>query len=310
MAVEGIARELRYGGAATLAAEGKGSARVTERTYRRRYLVKTTSSKDAEAVVLLAPGLPPIGAQFTQGSKFDPEARVTRITPERKASKVWYVDVDYSTNSDDKESPLDRRPVMQFKFQSFRVPVIGQLKQTASGDADKVFEDCMRNTAGQVFDPPPEVDDSRPVLTITRNEQRFNPLLAITFQDAVNKTPWGGAQQRQAKIMGITTSGRKTEKIKDVEYVYYPVTYEIHYKRETWDIRVLNAGKYYLKVAGADKTDPANLVGFTDAQGKETIGLLAEDGTALANGVEPIWIRKRVYKELDFKLLNLPQQFI
>lgn len=291
-----------------MTAQGKGSARVTERTYRRRFLVKTTTSRDSEAVVLLAPGLPTIGSQFVQGSKFDAEARVTAITPERKSRLYWYVDVDYSTNSDDKDTPLDRRPVMQFKFQTFRTPIVGQLKQTASGDADKVFEDCMRNTAGQVFDPPPEMDESRPVLTVTRNEPRFNPQTAILFQDAVNKSPWGGATARQAKIMGITTSGRKTEKIKDVEYVYYPVTYEIHFKRETWDIRLANVGHYFLKDVNGSKRDVNNWVHFKEF-GSVNVGMLDENGSFLPEGSSPVWITKRVYKELDFRLLNLPQKF-
>lgn len=310
MAVNGIAKELRDGSSADYSSSGKGFNRSVERTYSRAFLIETTDSKDPAAVALGAPGLPPIGSQFTSGSVFDPEARVTSLRPSRLAPKAWRVDVEYSTESPDDQDPLNHRPEMSFSFQTFRVPIVGELDQDAAGDAVKVFKGAMKNTAGQIFDPPPEMDESRPVLKIVRNEPTFNPIVAMTFQDAVNAVGWGGAKARQIKVQSISTSGRKTEKVGAVTYEYYPVTYELHYKRETWDVRLLNWGWYYLTAAGADPTDPANLIDFKDASGKPTKGLLADNGTALAAGAKPTYVTKRVYKELSFQLLNLPQTFI
>ena len=310
MAVDGIARELRLGNEAEYAATGQGANRTTERRYRRRFLVKTTDSKDPASVALLAPGLPGLGTQYVSGPVFDPEARVVSLRPQRLHRRAWHVDVEYSTETDDGDDPLNREPRMSFNFQTFRVPIVGELDQDAAGDADKVFKGAMRTTAGEIFDPPPEMDESRPVLKIVRNESTFKPLTAMLFQDAVNEAPWGGAQARQVKVNRISTSGKESEKINGFTYEYYPVTYELHYKRETWDIRLLNAGWYYLNAAGADPTDPDNLVEFKDSSGKPRKGLLADDGTALADGEAVTYVRKRAYKELNFNLLNLPQTFV
>lgn len=311
MAVSGIAKELRDGNETSQTLSGKGVTRVSERRYVRTFLVRTTDSKDPAPIALTAPGLPFLGQAYVCGKVFDPLAHCVSLTPERKASKIWYVKAEYSTETpeDAEVDPLHERPIMTFGFHTFQIPVMGTRKQVAAGDEDEIFIDPMKNTAGQIFDPPAMMDDSRPVLRITRNEPEFIPTTAIYFQDAVNSIPWAGAKRKQAKIIGISTTGRQTEKRRNVTYVFYPVTYEIHFKRETWDIRVLNAGRYYLNAAGADPTVTTNLIEFKSHAGQGNVGLLAADGTKLANGAKAQWVRRAVYKELTFQTLNLPETF-
>ena len=305
------AKELRRGNESQITRTGKGSNTFSERRYTRTFLVETTNSADPASVALQAFGLPEIGDSYVSGSVQDSGARVVSIRPERESAKSWTVRVEYSTETNDQEDqdPLNMTPVMSFEFETFRVPIIGELDQDAAGNANKVFKGAMQNAAGEIFNPPPMMDESRPVLKVVKNSAFFDPIFAMSFQDAVNIAPWGGASERQVKVNRISTPGIKTEKINDVEIAYYPVTYELHYKRETWDIQVLNQGWYYLSAAGADPTVPDSKIPFKDGDGNPTKGLLAEDGTALADGAIPTYIRKKAYKELDFNLLGLPEAF-
>src|SRR5207245_2866104 len=69
------------------------------------------------------------------------------------------------------------------------------------------------NSAGQYFDPPPMMDDSRPRLSIARNEPVFNPAIAINYQDAVNTDGFLGFTAGQVRVSGISASNESENNI-------------------------------------------------------------------------------------------------
>jgi hypothetical protein len=206
-----------------------------ERSYTRTFQVITDSALDGPLYVRQAPGIPVRGSIYATDTEIDPGARVKSITPSQSDNpKVWEVRVEYSsTTEDEQENPLERAPEISWSA----APYTRVAWKDNNGKA-------IVNSAGQYFDPPLEVDDSRPVLTITRNEASFNPSLAIDYQDAVNSDAFLGFSPGQAKVAMIQASSATENDV-----FFWRVTYEFAFRREGWALSVLDQGRYE-KVSG------------------------------------------------------------
>ena len=169
------------------------------------------------------------------------------------------------------------------------------------------------NSAGEPFDPPAMVDDSRSVLTITRNETPvfFGPNKAKFFNNTVNDsdTVIGGINiaPRQARMMGISTSGCQWLDLDAVELLYFPVQYVIHLKEETWDFVLLDQGTYYWPDnIGPGEHVMGEEIAFTKQGGEPYVGLLDGSGHALPEGNADEFLTFRLYRQTDFSHLELP----
>lgn len=215
-------------------ADGRDSsydATTNDRTYTRVFRVITDSPMVGALAVRTADGLPRRGSIYATDTEVDLSARVKSIDPSQDSdnAKIWLVRVEYDSRVEDEpENPLERPPEISWGF--------AQFQRIAWRDVDGK---AIVNSAGEYFDPPIEIDDSRPVLSIVRNEASFNPSLAIEYQDAVNSDSFMGFSAGQAKVSNITARS-----VREGDYQYWQVAYEFHFRRDGWAVRPLDQGRY------------------------------------------------------------------
>lgn len=163
---------------------------------------------------------------------------------------------------------------------------------------------------GEIFVPPPEMDASRLILTITRNEDISSPhpALALAYQDSLNSDIFWGAAPGQCKVMSITAQ-RQTKQLPDGSVVVYlRCTYQFQF-RPFWDIQLLDKGNFYFAATSMADPTPARYA-FQSREGQPIEGLLDGNGQKLADGGNPVFLSIRPYRSLPFAALNLPNSFL
>jgi hypothetical protein len=298
--------------------EGRKAGETEEnRVYSRVFKVVTSSVEDGPKAVKDAVGVR-IGDVYRTATEIDPRAFCVDVNAQHDQSDPnhWEVSCDYDTSAETNDAqkdqqkeeqqsddPEDEPPQIGFQFRHITRPV----------ERDKDGKP-IANSAGEKFDPPLEVDESIPVITITRNEKAFNASLAIDYEDAVNADVWsytlpGGstliARKGQAKIenIGAQTQSKKGQ-------LYYSVTYEIGFRREGWQVEKLDQGFFekdannlgmlqHIKVQVRDENNKVREE-FCSAPHP-----LDGAGHKLQKGRDLVFLPFKVYKELPFAALRL-----
>lgn len=278
------------GGQGEVRADRKGLfAEFNNRRFINQYVVRTDNVEDRADTIRQAADVPKLGDPFEAGNDTDADAVCTdvRVVPTSESPFVWHVFAIYET---DREVPLNvEDPILvpadiQWSFVKYeRVIVRDYLGHP------------LVNSSGEWFDPPHTTEDTRPVLTITRNEAGFNPALALLYQDACNSDVFLGVQPLYAKI--ATINGLKQ---KDGGKVYWQVTYEIEFRRESFAQFVLDQGfrgpppeyRIFTDVTGYPLSDPTLLNGkgaplrdaithLTGNVGLQDLQIAVEDGSTM-----------------------------
>lgn len=167
----------------------------------------------------------------------------------------------------------------------------------------------LRSSNGEPFNPPPHRDESKLILTITRNEALAtpHPTLSIAYQDCVNSDVFWGADPGMVKLNNITVR-RETRQLQNgTTAAYLRCTYVFHIK-QTWDVQLLDKGTWYW-TTGSRLGTGAKQQKFLSADGNPIDGLLNGKGGKLADGATPQFLYARAYNWKPFSLLNLPQSF-
>lgn len=273
-----------------------------EREYTRTFLVVTDDKTTGPIAVANNVLIPQVFTSYSLilGAEFDDGARVTNISPRQDDDNpfIWEVVITYSTLSEDEDeqnvNPLLRPADVVMSCEKAQEVVNGTFKNELNTE-DKQFGEGVRNSAGELFDPPPMKDISRPVLTITRNEGIVNAIALMDFADSVNAETFLGAAPRQLKM-----ECPQFRRVFENGLGFWTVTYQMTFKRETWDTQLLDHGSYYL-----DAGSTAAKTKFTDVEGNPITGNLGANGDFLTAGATAEFIRFKVYKEKFFSTLGL-----
>lgn len=153
----------------------------------------------------------------------------------------------------------------------------------------------IKNSAGDVFDPPPEKEEVRLTLHISRNEATFDARKVFDFVSTVNETDWLGFDDRTVKCNGITADLQF-----ESGYYFYRVNYDFEIKEDGWDLKLLDAGFNKL-VAGK------RVVIIDESTGRPytTPALLDGAGMPLGAGAAPVFLIFRIFDTNDFNKLRL-----
>lgn len=194
---------------------------------------------------------------------------------------LWYVTVTYSTAKDqqDRSNPPDVRPTeVSFSLQ----------RQTKVVHKDQ-NNNAIASSAGERFNPLPEIDDSRLVMTISKNQASFNTAVAMDCQDSVNSDQFQGFEAGKVKLAGISAKS-----VFEGSIFYWRVDFEFHISRDGWDLEILDEGTYFLS-GGQRKR-------FKDLEGHFTTGLLdGSGGQSNPNTFQTLVFE--VYKRRSFNVL-------
>jgi hypothetical protein len=205
------------------------------RNYEQTWLVITDDPTDGPCVIGNAAGLP--GRYFAYPD--DPFALAIGSDVKSAGDEtglVWEVTLKYSTKYDvnqQQENPLDRVPRWSSGGQHF-----SKVAAKDNGLANSNKPKPILNLAGDAYDPPAEIDDSRMVLRVVRNEPVLPLQAQMTYANAVNSDQWNGAPVRTVKVESIESGELQNEN----GVQFYAVTYTFHYRPETWDLSILEQG--------------------------------------------------------------------
>lgn len=252
--------------------------------YKREYLVEMSVSTDTAYAVLTATGVPARGDRHGQ----DTRARAIKKDAKRLSEndRLWLVTVHYSTRYKEYvENPLLRPAEYSWNGQIIQV--------AANKDRDG---NPVVNSAGDQFDPLPEKDDARGILIVTRNESQFNPSVAEAYYNSINQSTFMGFAKWKMKVANISATGPHVEN----DVTYYKVSYEFHYKRDTWVCKLLDRGFQYL--------DGSSKRRFKDADGQD-VGvpqLLDGQGEPLVSSAAEEFLDFWFYEEVDFSIFGIP----
>jgi hypothetical protein len=208
-----------------------GSSRRT-----RTFLAKTNSKLDTEEAVLTS-GLVPVPYTSTLPENPFFLCVSCRATQKSETPYAWDVEAEYSIeiDKDEKEkqqypNPLTRPPVISWDSQQYEKPV-----------AKDINGDAVMNSANDPYDPPLMQDDARWVISIATNAGVV-PTFVLTLNNRVNDTAVtvdGVAfAAKTLKVQGLRIGAVKEEN----GILFREVSYQLHYRSETWNSKPLDAG--------------------------------------------------------------------
>jgi hypothetical protein len=284
------------------------------RDYQRSFKYQTDAATDSQLQILLYPLTPRLFTPYAGQDGFvDLGAICYQVDAAQdeddpffwKATAHYSSDLSHIAEMADKGStnPLSGNSIGGRGAQGFENPLLrppkikwGQAKFQKAVTQD-TNGDPIVNSALERFDPPVEIDDSRPTLEITRNEPTYQQALAMKYRDAVNSDPFFGFGIGTVKVDSITADFRWEN-----GYGYWEVSYVFHIRPEKWNpTEILDCGFYHLDAAGK----PAAI---RDAVGSNLSApvLLDGKGQQLQPGAKPVFIPFDFYEIQPFADLHLP----
>ena len=205
------------------------------RSYSRQFRLETTLQSDGPYAVGSDVNLPVIGQVHPE----DPGAWCTTLSVENTEDwKGWTVTADYSSERELSETPTSDPAFVSWSSEQFQRPAI--IDQ--SGNA-------IINSAGDPFDPPYMIDDSRRVVTVTKNLSVV-PAWILTYQDAVNNDLFTvdgvTIAAGKAKMQSVTVSEVQSRN----NTTFRTVVFSMHLEKNGWLLEPLDAGFRELNYAG------------------------------------------------------------
>lgn len=206
------------------------------------------------------------------------DATESLITEDGVKAMKWRMSVEYGPRV---YTPLQEPIEVAYNF--------AQWEEICDQD---IHGNAVKNTATEPFDPPVMRDQSRPVLTISRNELPVAIDIAAIYKDKVNDGEFLGFPKGTVKCSNISI--QKDLYYQPDDFYYDRVTYEFQIDLRGWKKIILNQGLREL-VGGS-------LVLIKDDNGETVTSPypLDETGQKLAVEAPPVYLEFEVYEEVNF----------
>ena len=264
--------------------------------YVRVYRVTTDDATDTAEDILSHASCPGWGNYHPDNTHAFVKSRTA--TNEAFSKKVWIATIQYSTSSKEyQSSPLDDPAKVTWDTEQFQ--------RVAFKDKDG---DAIVNSATDFYDPPPERDDSRWAVVVSKNVAAV-PTWLIDYQDAINSVPF--------VIGGLTIAAYAAKmqaiRICDIQWresvSFYVLTMTITLAKDTHILKVLDQG--FNKLVSGSGGDTLTKIFIPDADGTDveaTTPVLLDGSGAQLTSPSPstaVFNEHHVYAELDFNALPL-----
>ena len=279
------------------------------REYTRSFKVKFDSIQSGPVPIFLNPSIPVLWSTYIDHAGFyDLYARCQSLEPSATDEpQVWELTANYSTDWIDNSftggssgggvgsgsapgSPPERiqKPtVVTWGKVDARVPITGAV-----------------NSAGEPFDPPPERDQARLSLQISRYQINYDANTMFSFCDAINDHNFLGFVAYSVKCKSISA----VQEFERGTFLWH-VTYDFELRSDLWtaDEKILDRGTFYLDAGDGNKKKQ-----FRTSTGQPRIGLLNGFGDKLVPddpnnpAFVPIYKIVEIYEIKNFDLLSLP----
>lgn len=283
--------------AATVRSEDPSARTATndmgKRTYTRAWTVVTSSRTDDAYAVGSASGLPLIGNTHpSDANAFCQQLAVTQ----KSGWRVWTVTATYSTERELNTNPTSDPAIINWGSEQFQKPAVFD----RNGN-------LIVNSAGDPFDPPLMMDDSRRIVTVQKN-LAVVPTWILDYQDAVNSDTFTidgvsigvGLAKMQAVTVGPVERRSST--------VFRTVNFTIHLQRDGWAMQPLDAGfREFVSTDSVPEPELKNILNRGDQQPVAAPVPLDGEGKALDNPTPTncVFLTYHVYKTRAFSSLPL-----
>jgi hypothetical protein len=231
------------------------------RTYSRAFHFSTSTDAEDAWDVGSHPNAPIIGSTFRDGYCIS-------STPQCVSGRfAWRIDAEYSSEYEVTEDPTAEPARITVSTEQFQKPAV----------VDKAGNK-INNSAGDPFDPPLMIDDSRRVISVSKN-LATHPSWILSYQDTVNSDSF--------TVQGITyTAGKgKLQRVSISNELsrngttYFVVQFEIHLQKNGWLLQPLDAGFRERDYSG----DLINILNPGDSEEPSAPVPLDGSGSALDN---------------------------
>jgi len=268
-----------------------------ERHYTIRYIILSDTVLGTSYEAYLGAVLHGLPTPYTPHS-YDPYAYTRNVSLDRAEDpRKWIAMVELDNcvdTSQNAENPIDRPPKIRQRFAQFQKPALK--------DADG---NLIRTTAGQPIIPTIENDQSRPVITIERNEGVFRAITAVDYQDAISTDIVFGNDAGRAKMNTIDIGEEELQN--NVRFRRH--TYEIHFDDAGWEEPILNRGTWFFDTPGGNliklPSGQEPLLLKKDGTLLNGTGFVKLDGSGNETGDKPYYLTPPRYKKRAFAPLNL-----
>jgi hypothetical protein len=267
-----------------------------EREYTRVWRAITDTFTDLPFDVAAAVGVTAYDAYPT-----DSEAFVKSIeAANTEEPTVWLVTVQYSSKTGSNDNQKDKDQPDQKNQDPLARPAIiewgSEMMMKAIQDEfphGSAFSKRIKNSAGDLFDPPIEIEDARVTVKITKNLPAFDTAY-LSMVNHTNSGPWMGGDTHTWKLQSV--SSRKEY---DNGTFFWPTTWTAAYREETWQLKVLDQG--YREIIGTAPNQKAQVIWDTvnDTPNPYPV-LLDGNGKRLRVNGTPVFLPFDVYGEADF----------
>jgi hypothetical protein len=231
------------------------------RTYTRVFLFETDSQADDAWEVGSHPDAPKIGQAFR-------DAWCISSTPSCiEPWKGWSITAEYSSEREMNEDPTQDPIQIRVYTEQFQKPAVFNKDN-----------ELIVNSAGDPYDPPPMMDDSRRVLSLSRNVPSC-PSWVLDYQDAVSSDAFTALGVTYAAGTGKVQSVSLSVAQKRNNIDFYTLEILIHLQRGGWILKTLDAGFRELDYGG----ELINIVNPGDEERVSAPVPLNGSGVALAN---------------------------
>jgi hypothetical protein len=287
-----------------------GSQDQTKTDFSRTFKVLVDDYRDGAAVIFAHPDIPSILSSYVcSGSESWSSSLLRTRTAKMLGGNdtdgfLWDVECKYSTKGEGEEQAGQENPILQPTQIS-----IGTNRYQRAVDTDRTrtteFPDGKRiaNSAGTPFDPPLEVDDSRPYLVLTKNVAFFSLAWLEDYKDATNSDPYLGFVRYFWKVASISADRDYWDAPTGGRFYYWKVQLEIEGNDLLWHpVKILDRGR---KHKGPGGTLLPIRVG-TDRRPVQDPVLL--DGAGNDNqdaDFKGYWLEFDIYKRRSFGALGL-----
>lgn len=270
-------------------AAGIGSSRIT-----RTWLAKTDNRFDTEIAVLNS-GLVPVAFVSTLPESPYFLCRNVRASQKSETPFAWDVEAEYSDEplgKDEKDrqqnpNPLTRPPKISWDSQQYEKPIE---KDTS--------DEAIMNSANDPFDPPPTMDDARWQISITSNVAVV-PAFVLTLNNKINSSVVNvdgiSFAAKTLKVQGLRISEEQLEN----DVLFRVVTFQLHFRPETWVFKPLDAG--FAELVSGEKRE----ILLDDGTKPSAPWPLDGSGAKLASPTPAtaVYLTKNIYAETDLSVL-------
>lgn len=199
------------------------------RTYNRSWLVETDDGNTSMRDVLYNATIPKVGAEHPDDSLA--HASSVGAAPVPNTSRFFVVTVPYSTRTPRDVDPNNDPARVAWSSEQFQEVLV-------TDDDDEL----VVNSAGDPFDPPAMRDNSR-ITAVVKKNLTYVPSWILGYPDVINSDTFVidnvTISPRVAKIQSVTVA----EDWQERNFVKFrEVTFQIHFRPETWDLDILNVG--------------------------------------------------------------------